>query len=65
MESDDSHDLIFKTYFMVDWNKVKQAPSDDACVRCGRPMLKVEPLVADYGGRVCHNCKVVFWVKGD
>jgi hypothetical protein len=69
MEIDDdaAGDLILRTYYMVDWGKVGQTPSEDTCVRCGRPMLKVE-AVRDrsgmaYGGRVCHNCKVVFWLR--
>jgi len=67
MEIDDAGDLIFQTYYMVDWGKVGQRPSEDKCVSCGRPMSKVEP-VRDrkglvYGGRVCHSCKVVFWLR--
>ena len=44
MEIDDAGDLIFQTYYMVDWGKVGQSPSEDKCVSCGRPMMKVEPF---------------------
>jgi hypothetical protein len=69
MEIDDdaAGDLILRTYYMVDWGKVGQSPSEDVCVACGRPMLKVEQVRDKngmvYGGRVCHGCKVVFWLR--
>jgi hypothetical protein len=67
MEIDDASDLIFQTYYMVDWGKVAQSPSGDTCVTCGGPMLTVEPVRDKSGlvyvGRVCHGCKVVFWLR--
>ena len=69
MEIDDAGDLIFQTYYMMDWGKVRQSPCEDRCVTCGRPMLKVEPIRDKnglvYEGRVCHSCKSVFWLKED
>jgi len=60
-------DLIFLTYFMVDWTKVKQTDSDQTCMRCGGPMRQVEPAVDPKGNRfdglVCHSCKQVIWAK--
>ena len=60
-------DLIFLTYYMVDWNKTRQEPSDLRCAQCGGPMNKVEPVVVEAGrrfdGYVCHSDKRVIWVK--
>jgi uncharacterized protein with PIN domain len=60
-------DLVYWTYYMIDWKKVDQTPSEQRCVQCGGKMHKVEP-VADpkgrsYDGFVCHNCKRVIWVR--
>lgn len=67
MKPEEGGDLIHLTYFMVDWKKVKQRPSDIRCADCGRPMDIVEP-VADskgrkYDGYVCHADKRLLWVK--
>jgi DNA-directed RNA polymerase subunit RPC12/RpoP len=63
-----SGDLIFWTYYMVDWGKVAQIPSDVKCLQCGEPMSNVEPVTdskgKSYDGLVCHRCKRVIWVKG-
>lgn len=60
-------DLINWTYFMMDWEKVKQEPSDVRCADCGQPMNKAEPAIDSKGqrfdGYVCHNDKRVIWVK--
>ena len=67
MDIDDAGDLIFQTYYMMDWMKAVQTPSEDRCVTCGRPMMKVESVRdrrgASYEGRVCHGCKALFWLK--
>ena len=67
MNIDYSGNLIFYTYYMVDWEKVKQFPSSATCVSCGRKMSVVEPVKdkkgKEYEGRVCHNCKKVYWVR--
>jgi hypothetical protein len=62
-------DLIFWTYFMIDWHKVKQEPSDMKCTECGQSMNRVEPAIDSkgqkYDGYVCHRDKRVVWVKAD
>jgi hypothetical protein len=63
-----SGDLIYWTYFMIDWEKVKQTPSDVKCSECGSPMCLAEPAIDAkgnrYDGYVCHTDKRVVWVKG-
>lgn len=58
---------MFKTYYMLDWSKVLQRDSDQTCVTCGQKMKEAEPLRdkrgLQYTGFLCHNCKVVYWVK--
>ena len=60
-------DLIFMTYFMVDWNKAKQEPSELRCAQCGGLMNKVEPVEdatgKKYDGYVCHADKRVIWAR--
>ncbi|HZW85594.1 MAG TPA: hypothetical protein VFE91_06830 [Nitrososphaerales archaeon] len=67
MKIKDSGDLIYWTYFMVDWSKVKQEPSDVRCTECGDKMAKAEPAVDSkgrkYDGYVCHKDKKLIWVK--
>ena len=67
MRVDNAGDLIYWTYFMVDWEKVGQVPSDQKCAQCGKIMLKVEPAVdpkgASYDGYVCHDDKRLVWVR--
>jgi hypothetical protein len=60
-------DLIYWTYYMMDWEKVKQEPSDVNCAICGKPMNRTEPTVDSKGqkyyGYVCHSDKQIVWVK--
>jgi hypothetical protein len=60
-------DLIYWTYFMIDWSKVKQLPSDQPCAQCGALMAKGEQAEDSRGQRydcyVCHTDKRVVWVK--
>ncbi len=60
-------DLIYWTYFMLDWTKVRQEDSDLKCADCGRPMKKTEPAIdakgTNYDGYVCHADKRVVWLK--
>lgn len=69
MKIERSGDLIYWTYHMMDWTKVKQVQSDQRCTECGRPMKDVEPVRDQrgrtYEGLVCHNCKRVLWVRRD
>lgn len=64
---DKGSDLIYWTYFMVDWKKVKQSPSGQRCVQCGEEMSSAGPVEdakgAEYDGLVCHNCKRVIWAR--
>jgi hypothetical protein len=67
MRIEKAGDLIFWTYYMIDWSKTKQEPSDLSCAECGMPMSQAEPAVDAKGQRyvpyVCHNDKRVIWVK--
>lgn len=67
MEVDDAGELIFQTYYMLDWSRVPQENSDQTCLTCAGGMNKTEPFHDKrglvYDGFVCHNCKTVFWVK--
>ncbi len=67
MEIEDSGDLIYYTYFMLDWKKIKQTPTETRCVSCRGPMYQVETARdkkgQEYEGRVCHKCKTVLWVR--
>jgi hypothetical protein len=67
LKIDDAAELIFRTYYMMDWSKVKQSQSDQSCVTCGGRMMKAEPFTdkkgLEYDGFVCHACKTVFWLK--
>lgn len=69
MEIDDAGELLFRTYYMMDWKTVGQTVSDRLCVSCGGKMKKVGPVRDKkglvYEGLVCHKCKVVFWLKQD
>jgi len=62
-------DLINWTYFMINWEKVKQTPSDQKCAECGNPMLRAEQAIDSkgkrYDGYVCHTDKRLIWVKAD
>lgn len=52
---------------MVDWGTALQTDSENTCVSCGARMKKVEPVRDGkglvYDGLVCHNCKMVYWLK--
>jgi hypothetical protein len=67
LEIDDAGELMYRTYYMMDWEKVHQTDSDSSCVKCGKAMKNAEPyrdkkgLV--YEGLVCHNCKMVYWLR--
>lgn len=67
MEIDEAGDLIYYTYYMVDWDKVKQVPSGEVCVSCRGKMYHIETIRDKkgraYEGTVCHSCKTVLWVK--
>ena len=67
MKIKDSSDLIFWTYYMVDWEKTAQTQSDVKCLQCGELMDKAEPVTdnkgVSYEGLVCHNCKKVLWIR--
>ena len=67
MKIENAGDLIYWTYFMIDWSKVQQEPSDQRCAECGELMMKAEPAVDAKGqrfdGYVCHKDKRVVWVK--
>ena len=67
MRIEKAGDLIFMTYFMLDWSKVKQTPSEVKCADCGDPMSLGEPAIdskgARYDGYVCHRDKRLIWVK--
>jgi len=67
LEIDDSSSLMYFTYFMLQWDKVKQEPSKTRCMSCGGPMMRVEPVKDKKGvlfdGLVCHNCKRVLWSR--
>ncbi len=69
MKIENASDLIFWTYYMLDWTKVKQGRSGTSCLRCGRKMNAVEAVTDKkgfaYDGLVCHNCKSLLWFKKD
>jgi len=62
-------DLIFWTYYMIDWEKVTQENSTKPCMQCGRMMNAVETVTDSsglaYDGLVCHGCKRLLWVRRD
>ncbi len=67
MKIEKAGDLIYWTYFMINWDKVKQSPSDQKCSECGSTMNKTEQAVDSkgqrYDGYVCHTDKRLIWVK--
>lgn len=67
MRIESSSDLIFLTYYMMEWGKVKQSKSNNKCVQCGSEMNYIEDVIDRkgnvYGGLVCHKCKRVIWFK--
>lgn len=60
-------DLMYLTYYMINWEDARQSPSEQRCLQCGRPMQRVEAEVVReglrYEGLVCHVCKRVLWVR--
>jgi hypothetical protein len=68
MGIDDSVSLIHRTYYMMDWAKLAQRPSETRCLSCGGVMMvTAEPLSdskgAAFDGLVCHACKTVLWAR--
>jgi len=67
MKVERAGDLIFWTYFMIDWKKVQQTPSDQICSECGSQMNRAEQATDSKGQRfdcyVCHTDKRVIWLK--
>ncbi len=67
MKVERAGDLIFQTYFMVDWKTAKQTPSEHRCMQCGGQLQWVEPVKDSkglvYDGLVCHTCRQILWVK--
>ena len=62
-------DLMFVTYFMVNWEKEATVPSGRKCAECRREMGGLEAVVGsgevEYEGLVCHSCKRLLWMKKD
>jgi hypothetical protein len=60
-------DLIYWTYFMISWEKVKQEVTSVKCACFGRPMNRGEPATdskgQSYDFYVCHFDKRVVWVR--
>jgi hypothetical protein len=58
---------MFLTYFMVNWDQMKQHESDQKCTDCSQTMLRTEAVVDQkgqaYEGYVCHKDKRVTWVR--
>jgi len=67
MKVENAGDLVYWTYYMIDWRKVSQVPSDQNCAECGQLMKKGEQAIDPKGNRfdcyVCHNDKRVIWLK--
>ena len=67
MKVERAGDLMYVTYFMVNWKEEKEDPSDQRCAQCGSNMGRVEASVgegeAGYEGLVCHSCKRLVWVR--
>lgn len=69
MKVEHAGDLMFVTYFMVNWKEERESPSGKNCAECGRGMGRVEATTGEskstYEGLVCHNCKRLVWLKMD
>ena len=66
MEIEDAGDLIYFTYYMMDWHKVSQTPTGARCVTCDQEMFKVEVRDRkglEFEGSICHHCKTILWVR--
>lgn len=69
VESGDSKELIYWTYYMLDWKSIKQEASTKRCVKCGSKMSRIlgfkNEKGRDYEGLACHSCKTVIWISSD
>lgn len=69
MNVEHAGDLMFLTYFMVNWKKEPQTQTSQPCSDCGREMRSIVANVGDghseYEGLVCHQCKRVVWMRKD
>jgi uncharacterized protein with PIN domain len=69
LEIDEAGELLFRTYYMMDWATTTQVGTDRLCVSCGGEMKKVEQVRDKkglvYEGIACHKCKAIFWLKRD
>ena len=69
MKVERAGDLMFVTYFMVNWKEERVSPSGKNCAECGRGMGRVEATTSEskstYEGLVCHNCKRLVWLRTD
>jgi len=69
LEIDDAGELIFHTYYMIDWRTTPETAAEKHCITCGGAMMKVGPVRDKkglvYEGFVCHGCKSIFWLKRD
>ncbi|MDA4132028.1 MAG: hypothetical protein OK454_02745 [Thaumarchaeota archaeon] len=69
LEIDEAGELLFRTYYMMDWATITQVGADRLCVTCGGEMKKAGPVQDKkglvYEGIVCHKCKTIFWLKRD
>lgn len=67
MRVEKAADLVYWTYFMVDWDKVNQKATDSKCSQCGQPLMLGESAIDSKGARyecyVCHRDKKVYWVR--
>lgn len=57
---------MWLTYHMLDWGRLEQYDTHQACALCGRFMKKTEPVTdgrGEYEGYVCHADRQVTWVK--
>ena len=67
MRIENAGELIHWTYFMMDWKKAAQSPSDRSCQVCRGQMNIVEAMTdakgTQYDGYVCHKDKVLVWVR--
>jgi hypothetical protein len=64
---EDTSELIYVTYYMIEWDKVKQELSEMKCVECGNALYETEYFEDKrkkrFRGMVCHKCRRVLWLK--
>ena len=69
MKVEQAGDLMFLTYYMVNWKSEPQSPAGQKCSHCGKAMSRIEAIVGEkrgaYEGLVCHDCKRVTWMRKD